>query len=35
MSSGYLLDTNIVIAILINEDTVINFIQQASRTGNI
>ncbi|BBH22430.1 hypothetical protein Back11_37750 [Paenibacillus baekrokdamisoli] len=31
MNSGYLLDTNIAIAILINEDTVINFIQQSSR----
>jgi tRNA(fMet)-specific endonuclease VapC len=31
MSSGYLLDTNIAIAILVNEEPVINFIQQASR----
>jgi tRNA(fMet)-specific endonuclease VapC len=31
MSSGYLLDTNIAIAILVNEGTVIDFIQQASR----
>jgi tRNA(fMet)-specific endonuclease VapC len=31
MSSGYLLNTNIAIAILVNEDTVIDFIQQASR----
>lgn len=31
MSSGYLLDTNIAIAILVNEDTVIDFIQQSSR----
>lgn len=31
MSRGYLLDTNIAIAILVNENTVIDFIQQASR----
>lgn len=31
MSKGYLLDTNIAIAILINEKIVIDFIQQASR----
>ena len=31
MSSGYLLDTNIAIAILINEEPVINFILQASK----
>jgi predicted nucleic acid-binding protein len=30
MSSGYLLDTNIAIAILVNEEPVIGFIQQAS-----
>jgi hypothetical protein len=30
MSKGYLLDTNIAIAILINERTVIDFAQQAS-----
>ncbi|MGO4276271.1 hypothetical protein AB4Z22_41705 [Paenibacillus sp. TAF58] len=31
MSRGYLLDTNIAIAILVHENTVIDFIQQASR----
>ncbi|QHT59360.1 type II toxin-antitoxin system VapC family toxin [Paenibacillus lycopersici] len=31
MSRGYLLDTNIAIAILTNESNVIDFIQQASR----
>jgi tRNA(fMet)-specific endonuclease VapC len=31
MSKGYLLDTNIAIAILINESNVIEFVQQASR----
>lgn len=31
MSSGYLLDTNIAIAILINEEPVIQFLQQASK----
>ncbi|OXM13933.1 type II toxin-antitoxin system VapC family toxin [Paenibacillus herberti] len=31
MSKGYLLDTNIAIAILINEINVIDFVQQASR----
>ncbi|MFC3803852.1 PIN domain-containing protein [Cohnella sp. GCM10012308] len=31
MSRGYLLDTNIAIAILINESNVIDFVQQASR----
>lgn len=31
MSRGYLLDTNIAIAILVNENTVIDFIQQTSR----
>lgn len=31
MSKGYLLDTNIAIAILTNESNVIDFIQQASR----
>lgn len=31
MSNGYLLDTNIAIAILVNEEFVIDFIQQASR----
>ena len=31
MSSGYLLDTNIAIAILINEGNAIEFIQQANR----
>jgi tRNA(fMet)-specific endonuclease VapC len=31
MSKGYLLDTNIAIAILINESNVIEFAQQASR----
>ncbi|MDO7907586.1 PIN domain-containing protein [Paenibacillus sp. JX-17] len=31
MSNGYLLDTNIAIAILISEKKVIDFIQQASR----
>lgn len=31
MSKGYLLDTNIAIAILINEGIVIDFVQQASR----
>jgi predicted nucleic acid-binding protein len=31
MSSGYLLDTNIAIAILINEEPVIHFLQQASK----
>jgi len=31
MSKGYLLDTNIAIAILTNESNVIDFVQQASR----
>jgi len=31
MSKGYLLDTNIVIGILINESNVIDFVQRASR----
>lgn len=31
MSNGHLLDTNIAIAILVNEETVINFVQQSSR----
>ncbi|MGG1555131.1 type II toxin-antitoxin system VapC family toxin [Paenibacillus ferrarius] len=31
MSQGYLLDTNIAIAILVNEEVVIDFVQQASR----
>lgn len=31
MSKGYLLDTNIAIAILVNEGSVIDFIQQAAR----
>jgi tRNA(fMet)-specific endonuclease VapC len=31
ISRGYLLDTNIAIAILVNEEPVIDFIQQASR----
>jgi predicted nucleic acid-binding protein len=31
MSKGYLLDTNIAIAILTNESNVIGFVQQASR----
>jgi tRNA(fMet)-specific endonuclease VapC len=31
MSQGYLFDTNIAIAILINEVAVMDFIQQASR----
>jgi tRNA(fMet)-specific endonuclease VapC len=31
MSNGYLLDTNIAIAILVNEEPVIEFIQQAFR----
>ncbi|WP_217593512.1 type II toxin-antitoxin system VapC family toxin [Cohnella sp. GbtcB17] len=31
MSRGYLLDTNIAIAILMNESNVIDFVQQASR----
>lgn len=31
MSRGYLLDTNIAIAILINQSNVIDFVQQASR----
>ncbi|CAG7645317.1 PIN domain-containing protein [Paenibacillus allorhizosphaerae] len=31
MSRGYLLDTNIAIAVLVNEGMVIDFVQQASR----
>jgi tRNA(fMet)-specific endonuclease VapC len=31
MSNGYLLDTNIAIAILVNENAVVHFVQQASR----
>ena len=31
MSEGYLLDTNIVIAILTKESNIIDFVQQASR----